>query len=455
MKSYKFLTGFLLLTYLISSCSSSEIETNIVDKEAAKVTFPEKAKDMTIYEVNIRQYTPEGTFKAFEAHLPRLRDLGIDMLWIMPAQPIGVKERKGKLGSYYAIQDYSKANPEFGTMEDFKSMVNEAHKLNMSVILDWVPNHTAWDHQWITEHPEYYSQDSTGKIIYEEDWTDIALLNHHNSETRKAMIKEMKFWVEETDIDGFRCDHAGHEIPLFFWEEAAEALNPIKDLFWLAEWDEPRMHQVFHASYSWELLHLTEDVAKGEKNAEDLHEFLKKDISKYGKGAFRMTIITNHDENSWAGTIEERYGEGHKAFAAFIYTAYGIPMLYSGQEAGLNKRLKFFDKDTIDWSDPNKLGDFYKQLVQVRKDNPALWSGKYGGMPERIEVNNENVFAAYREKDDNQVRIVINVSSEEQEIGINDRLAGNHKDYMTGNSLTFSSGQKITLTPYQFYILTN
>ena len=269
------------------------------------------------------------------------------------------------------------------------------------------------------------------------------------------MINEMKFWIEETDIDGFRCDHAGHEIPLFFWEEAAKELNPLKDLFWLAEWDQPRMHLVFHASYSWELLHLTEDVAKGEKNAEDLHEFLKSDISRYGKNPFRMTIITNHDENSWAGTIEERYGEGHKAFAAFIYTAYGIPMLYSGQEVGLNKRLKFFDKDQIDWSDPDSLSAFYKKLIQVRKDNPALWSGEYGGMPQKIEVNNENVFAIIRKQGNNEVRVVINVSKEEQQIQLTDELAGTHLDYMTKNSISLNAGESLMLAPYQFYILTN
>lgn len=451
MKYYLNLLPVILISTLFS-CSTPSEDLDVKEEKVA-ITFPERAKDMTIYEVNIRQFTPEGTFKAFEAHLPRLRELGIDMLWIMPIQPIGVKERKGRLGSYYAIQDYSKTNPEFGTMDDFKSLVDKAHELNMSIILDWVPNHTAWDHPWITNHPEYYAKDSTGKITYEADWSDIALLDHHNPETRKEMIKEMKFWVETTDIDGFRCDHAGHEIPLFFWEEAVNEIDPLKDLFWLAEWDQPRMHQAFHATYSWELLHLTEHVAKGEKNADDLHEFLKRDISRYGKTPFRMTIITNHDENSWAGTIEERYGEGHKAFAAFIFTAYGIPMLYSGQEAGLDKRLRFFDKDTINWEDPENFTSFYKKLVQVRKDNPALWSGEYGGMPEKIDVSNENVFAAYREKDDNQVRILINTSAEDQQITVVDKLVGTHVDYMTKESMNLKSGDEITLKPFQFHIL--
>ena len=453
MKSYTF--GIFILVFISFSCGKVEEKAQLtIDGVVDKVTFPERAKDMTIYEVNIRQYTPEGTFKAFEAHLPRLKELGAEMLWIMPIQPIGEKERKGPLGSYYAIADYTKTNPEFGTLDDFKSIVDKAHELGMVIILDWVPNHTAWDHPWVTEHPEYYAQDSTGKIVYEADWTDVALLNHESAELRKEMIDEMRYWIEETDIDGFRCDHAGHEIPLYFWEEATTALNPLKDLFWLAEWDEARMHQEFHASYSWELLHLTEDIAKGKHNAEDLHKFLKKDLALYGKNPFRMTIITNHDENSWAGTIEERYGDGHKAFATFIFTAYGIPMIYSGQEAGLNKRLKFFEKDTIDWSGAGGYTPFYQKLVQIRKDNPALWSGEYGGTPKKIDVKNDNVFALYREKDGNEVRILINVSGEVQEVKVSPKLAGQHTDYMSEEVVDLVAGDELTLEPYQYYVFT-
>ena len=453
MKQFLF---FLTLSLFIISCNEKKntSETQVV-KESPAITFPEKAKAMSVYEVNIRQYTPEGTFKAFEKHLPKIKQLGTDMLWIMPVQPIGLKNRKGGLGSYYSIQNYTAINPEFGTMDDFKSLVKNAQEMGFTVILDWVPNHTAWDNAWITEHPEYYAKDSLGNITYEADWTDIALLDHTNSELRASMIDAMKFWVEEVDIDGFRCDHAAHEIPMKLWEEARVALDPIKDLFWLAEWDEPKLHPEFHASYSWGLLHLTEDVAKGHKNANDIHAFMKDDLEKYGKEAFRMTITTNHDENSWAGTVFERYGEGHKAFAAMIFTAPGFPMIYSGQEAGMDKRLKFFEKDSIDWSDPKGLFPFYKKLVKIKKTNPALWNGEYGGLLQKIEVANENIFAFSREKDENKVTVLINMSAETQTIMIDaDKYIGDATDAFTYKGLKISDG-KATLASWEYLIFIN
>jgi glycosidase len=327
---------FLLFAFVLSACNQNTTK----EQSDSSKTFPEKAASLTIYEVNIRQHTPEGTINAFIKDLPRLKDLGIGMLWIMPVQPIGIKNRKEPLGSYYSIRDYKKVNEKFGTEADFKNLVTKVHELGMYIILDWVPNHTAWDNPWITEHPEYYAKDDKGNIKYEADWTDIALLDHTNAGTRSAMIDAMKYWVTEMDVDGFRCDHAGHEIPLYFWEEATEELDKLKDLFWLAEWDGARMHLEFDATYAWELLHIGENVAQGKGNANTIANWIEKDIKEYGRKAFRLTISTNHDENSWSGTEFEKYGAGHKTIAAFIFSAYGVPMMYSGQEAGLNKRLR-------------------------------------------------------------------------------------------------------------------
>lgn len=431
----------------MTSCQCNEEE-----KSPQEVTFPERAAAMNVYEVNIRQYTPEGTLKAFSTHLPRLKKLGVDMLWIMPVQPISKEKRKGSLGSYYAIGDYTSVNPEFGTLADFKAMVDQAHALDMVVILDFVPNHTGWDHPWVTAHPEYYAKDSTGTITYEADWTDIALLDHTQEGTSEAMIEAMKFWVTDTDIDGFRCDHAGHEIPFYFWEAATSALDPLKDLFWLAEWDEPRMHLAFDASYSWELMHLTEAVAKGEKTANDIEEFMNRDRARYGDKAFRMSITTNHDENSWAGTVFERYGEGHKAFAAFIFTAYGFPMIYSGQEVGLDKRLRFFEKDTINWDDPNKLSDFYQQLTTIKHNNEALWNGEYGGVAQRINED-DYVYAFSREKNGNQVIGIINMSGETQDFNLAQaNLAGTYTDVFSKASFQLVLDQPLSMTPWQILI---
>jgi len=467
---------FVLLIASVFGCSRPADEQAALTGDGLSKsagTFPEKAKDMTIYEVNIRQHTAEGTFKAFQEHIPRIKDVGADILWIMPLQPIGEKNRKGTLGSYYSIRDYKSVNPEFGTLDDFKALVNKAHEAGLYVILDWVPNHTAWDHTWMTEHPEYYMTDSAaavvgkelgvdskyykkkgvGNLVYEADWDDIALLNHFNPGTRTAMIDAMRFWVTETDIDGFRMDHAGHEIPLFFWEEATAALNPLKNLFWLAEWDEPRMHITFHATYDWDLLHKTAAVAKGTASAEDLHDHIIKDIAKYGLNPFRLNMIDNHDENSWHGTVKERYGEGEKAFAVFAYTAYGTPMLYSGQEAGLNKRLRFFDKDTISWEDPQKYFAFYQKLNQLKADNPALWNGQYGAMPEKLDDGNKDVFSFKRTKDGNTVVGIINLSA-------NSQTAKIPPPAMTGKFVNaFSGGPppsgEIKLAPWEYLIYTN
>lgn len=421
---------------------------------AASPSFPEKAANLTIYEVNIRQHTAEGTIQAFLQDLPRLKELGIGMLWIMPIQPIGLKERKGSLGSYYSIQDYREVNPEFGANEDFKELTRRAHELGMYVILDWVPNHTAWDHPWISEHPDYYAQDEAGNIIYEADWTDIALLNHYNPATRRAMIDEMRYWIEEYDIDGFRCDHAGHEIPLFFWEEATAELDPLKDLFWLAEWDGARMHLEFDGTYAWPMLHLMDKVGKGQLPADTLAEWIELDLHEYGRKPFRMTMTTNHDENSWNGTVFERYGDGHRAFATLIFTAYGIPMLYSGQEAGLDKRLRFFDKDTIDWSDPLQLQPFYKQLIALKTDNPALWAGEYGAIPQRINAD-ANVYAFKRELGNNRVIGILNLSADPQQLLLTDpSVAGTYSDYFTGARVELSADRPLPLQAWQYLVFT-
>lgn len=451
----------LLITGLLTACVSEPgtTETNddnqntqMTTAAANGKTFPEKIAAGTIYEVNIRQHTAEGTIQAFIEDLPRLQEMGIQMLWIMPVQPIGEKNRKGTLGSYYSIKDYRQVNPEFGSLEDFKSLVAKAHEMDMYVILDWVPNHTAWDHPWITEHKDYYAQNEAGEVIYEADWTDIALLDHTNPATRKAMIEDMKYWVAETDIDGFRCDHAGHEIPLYFWEEATAAIDEMKDIFWLAEWDGARMHLEFDATYAWELLHLTEDVAKGEHNADDLDEWIRKDLQEYGQGPIRLTMITNHDENSWAGTINERYGDSQRAFATFIFTAYGVPMLYSGQEVGLDKRLEFFEKDSIDWSDPNQLQAFYTRLVQFRLDNQATWGGLYGGMPVRIN-DHPDVYAFKREKNGNTVIGIFNFSAETQQANLTDAsVNGTYSDYFTDEAYQLSAGSSPELEPWEFLL---
>ena len=461
IKKTKLYYCYLLLLVITSlACTNNTVKEDntpeTLETDATAISFPEKAKALTIYEVNIRQYTPEGTLKAFIPHLDRLEKMGVGILWLMPVQPIGVEKRKGGLGSYYSIKDYTAVNPEFGTLEDFKALVNAAHDKGIYVILDWVANHTSWDHKWMTEHNDFYTKDSLGNVIPPvKDWQDVADLNYENEALRTSMIEAMKFWVTEADIDGFRCDVAGM-VPMDFWNKAKKSFDEVKDLFMLAEWDKPEMHKdAFHMTYGWGFHHITNHIAKGEANADSIEVFLKKDLEKFGKEAFRMNFTTNHDENSWNGTVFERYGEGAKAFAVLVSTVQGMPLIYSGQEAGLNKRLKFFEKDEIDWSDLS-MQKLYTKLISLKKENKALWSGEYGGSVTRISDDNPGVFAFYRQQEDNKVTVLINLTDKSQEFEITDSsVFGTHKDIFTDVETEIIEGKKSTLSPWEYKVFTN
>ncbi|MFT6866480.1 MAG: glycosidase [Cyclobacteriaceae bacterium] len=446
----------LLILLIFTSCTQAKKTETVIEPQKEELTFPDKLASSTIYEINIRQFTPEGTFNAFATHLPRLKELGVDVLWLMPIHPISELNRKGTLGSYYAPKDYKGVNPEFGTVEDLKTLVNKAHEMGFYLILDWVPNHTGRDHAWVTEHPDYYIRDAAGNVTYEsmsptDVWWDTALLDNYNLDTRKAMIDAMKYWVEKVDIDGFRLDHGcGDKIPLYLWEEARAVLDPIKDLFWLAECDEETF--ILDGSYAGQLEGLMIEIVKGNKNADDLEEWIKDDMFEFGRTAYRMTFTTNHDKNSWNGTVFERFNEGHKTFAAMIFTAYGIPMIYNGQEAGLDKRLEFFEKDQIDWSDPKGLISFYQKLVALKKNNVALWAGDDGGFAVRINEN-PNVYAIKREMNDNQVIGLFNLSKEIQPLKLTDvSVVGTYKDYFTETEYELSTITELNLEPWQFLV---
>ena len=377
---------------------------------------PEWSRSAVIYEVNIRQYTPEGTFAAFQAHLTRIRALGVDVLWFMPIQPIGKLNRKGTLGSYYSISDYTAFNPEFGTEAEFKALVDAAHALGFKVILDWVANHTAFDHAWTAAHKEWYTLKADGSISRaiggdgkETDWSDVADLNYTSAPMREAMIAEMRWWLERTGIDGFRCDMAGL-VPTDFWTEVRRALDPVQpDLFFLAEWEDPSMHGAFDATYSWELFHLLNDIASGKRVAASLDTLFAKQDTVFAPGDYRLTFTSNHDENSWAGTEFERMGANHQA--AYVLGATmqrAMPMLYSGQEASFNRRLKFFEKDAIDWTGPS-LANFYTSVFALRHANAVLWSGPWGAPQVKLSTDHaDTVFAFVRAREQKAVVVVTN-----------------------------------------------
>ena len=360
-----------------------------------------------VYEVNIRQYTPEGTFQAFSKHLPRLKEMGVAILWLMPITPISQLHRLGILGSYYACSSYVQINEEFGTLQDFKQLVQQAHTLDMKLIIDWVANHTGWDHEWTIPHADWYVKDAAGNFTEKNGWKDVIDLDYSKTEMREAMKAAMKFWVQEADIDGFRCDMA-HLVPLDFWKEARAFCETNKPLYWLAECDQSDYHMVFNTSYAWGWMHATEKFHKGEGSLQDVRQVLHA-YTQYPAGANKLYFTSNHDENSWNGTEYEKYGNAALAWAVFSCTWPGIPLLYSGQEGALKKRLEFFNKDVIDWTATPSLAQFYQRLFQLRKRNAAIREGELFILPSQQD---DKVLLFIRKFQEQVVLILLNVSNE-------------------------------------------
>ncbi len=407
-----------------------------------------------IYEVNLRQYTYDGSFNAFAKELPRLRDMGIDVLWFMPVTPISIDKRKGTLGSYYACSDYTATNPEFGTMDDFKGLVGYAHRLGFKVIIDWVANHTGWDHRWTNEHPEFYVKDAAGNFTERNGWDDVIDLDYNNTGLHEALIDAMKFWVMECDIDGFRCDMA-HLVPLDFWKEARTALEPVKKLFWLAECEEISYHAVFDATYTWRWMHRTEEFARQQTGIQGLRDMLQEYNNGFPAGAFRAYFTSNHDENSWNGTEYEKYGQAAINLAVFSCTWNGLPLIYSGQELPNHKRLKFFDKDPIEWTGRYELHDFYKTLLQLRQRNPALLAGDEKVRTHFLQTNaDDKVFAFHRKHPSGEIIVALNFSTGQLPVEMHDDdLNGNFKNVFTGEMEDVGANKILNLQPWSFLVL--
>ena len=364
-------------------------------------------ENSVVYEMNVRQYTPEGTFAAAQQELPRLAELGVDIVWLMPIYPIGVEGRKGPLGSYYAVKNYCDVNPEFGTLEDFDNFLIEAHRLGLRVVLDWVANHTSPDAVWVTERPaDWYERDAEGNTTFTADWSDTANLNYENHDVWEGMAAAMRFWMER-GIDGFRCDMAC-EVPLEFWQETISGLRKdYPEMYMLAEGEEPKLHTLsgFNSSYSWELHHMMNSIARGEQNIPELLAYLEKDAERHPAEAFRLMFTSNHDENSWAGTEFERMGDAAKLMAVLTFTLpNGQPLIYTGQEMGWNKRFEFFQKDPIPAWEKNEYFDFYKWLIALRHNNPALAAGAAGGKFEVVSAE-DSVLVFTRTLPNNKVTV--------------------------------------------------
>ena len=428
------------------------------------VAHPEWAAQATIYEVNVRNFTPEGTFRAFEAHLPRLQKMGIGIVWLMPVHPIGEFGRKGSLGSPYAVRDYFAVNPEFGTLADLRHLVQTAHALGMQVILDWVANHTSRDNALIAEHPDWYQHDAAGQLVPPvADWTDVVALDYRNREMRQYMTAALAWWIRETDIDGYRCDVAGL-VPTDFWDEARPVLDAIKPVFMLAEWDElypsgglswaefdsdtRLLEEAFNMSFGLRLHYLLDRIAEGHAALAEIDTYLAAEREKYPPTVYLMHFTSNHDVNSWDGTEYERLGPLARPFAVLTALLPGMPMLYSGQEAGLNRRLAFFDRDPIAWNG-YPLQDFYTRLFQLKKSHPALRNGDPASVFQRLP-GPDDVYAFTRTKGDAAVLCAINVAAEARELPA---VPGRWRDLFGGAPLMLGPGQPLAVPGHGWRVM--
>jgi glycosidase len=446
----RYLAIVLLIFLFVAACKPKQTET-----QAPRVPHSEWSKNAVIYEVNLRQHTAEGNIASFMPHLTRLKTMGVDILWFMPIHPIGELNRKGSLGSYYAVKDYRAVNPEFGTFDEFRALVDSAHALGMKVILDWVANHSSWDNVWTKTNPDFYEKDSLGSFISPYDWTDVVSLNFDNALMRDSMISAMKFWVEEGDIDGYRCDVAGM-VPNDFWTAARLALDSIKPVFMLAE-DEDNVEltkAAFDMNYGWKFHHTMNSIAQGSETCEAFWKHWNWNDSVFADSVYRMQFITNHDENSWKGTEFSRLGDAVSAMATISFLVPGMPLIYSGQEAGLNKSLRFFDKDTVDWSNI-QFGDFYTTLIKIKKENQPLWNGRFGAPMMRIENSHPaQILSFVRQEDGKSVVAVFNLSGTEVE-GINlnsGMIAGEYKDAFTRQSEAIGQSMQLTLPAWGYRV---
>ena len=453
--------------------NSEDIASTTIEKFS-----PAVEENSVIYEVNIRQYSPEGTFNAFTKDIPQLKELGVKIIWVMPIFPISQTKRKATggddskfasempaaeqhkyLGSYYAVSDFKKVNPEFGTIEDFRNLVKTAHENGIYVILDWVPNHTGWDHVWIKNHPEYYTQNAKGEIIDPINpetgkswgWTDVADLNYDNQNLRKAMTADMMYWIKNEDIDGFRCDVAGN-VPLDFWQQAIPQLRKQKNIFMLAEAWEPALlkNNLFDMAYAWDGHHTLNKIAQGKEPVKQFDAYIEKINKNYEANDILMNFVDNHDENSWNGTIKSRLGEAEEAMTALTYLMPGMPLVYSGNEYGLEHSLKFFEKDSIP-KIKGKQWELRTKLGKIKNEIDALHGGKNKANYKRLNASNENVLAFERMKNGKKVIYLANLSAKPVSVSL--PVSGQYKDLMNEKMMDLKTSQVLSMLPWQYYIL--
>ncbi|MEO0712804.1 MAG: alpha-amylase family glycosyl hydrolase [Pseudomonadota bacterium] len=440
----------LAVALLLGACASAPVGIPSFDhapEPYVKIEHPEWTRDAVIYQINTRQFTPEGTFAAAQDELPRLKTLGVDILWLMPIHPIGEVNRKGSLGSPYAVKDYFAVNPEFGTLEDFQSFVDAAHNQGFHVILDWVANHTAWDNPLLEQHPGWYERDWKGDPHPTPwtDWADIIDLDYSNPDLRKYMASALRYWVEEIGIDGYRADVAGF-VPLDFWEDVRAELDSVKPVFMLAEWQTRDLHaRAFDATYAWAWKEAAQDIAKGHADAGRMTGYYSELVSTWPHDAMRMLYTSNHDQNAWDGVASEIYGESLETFMVLSFISEGIPTIYNGQEAGNAKQLEFFEKDPIVWRD-HPHAALIAQLTQMKSDTPPLHNAAWGGRTSPVTTDNpQQLLSFMRGRGDTGVLALFNLSPDPATATLVDgAVAGEWCPLLNGERETLAIGDTLT-----------
>lgn len=456
--NFRFLPLLISLLFF-GSCNVQQTESQYQPHKYVELKNPEWIKNATIYELNIRQFSQEGTFKAVEKQLPRLKKMGINIIWLMPIHPIGEINRKGSLGSYYSVKDYYGVNPEFGTEEDFRNLVNAIHQQGMYVILDWVANHSSWDNELVKRHPDWYIKSREGKFQSTpwRDYDDIIDFDYSKPELRKYMTEALKYWVKEFDIDGYRCDVASF-MPIEFWENARKEMETVKPVFMLAEAMDKELHRkAFDATYAWELWNVTHNIATQNTSIKPLTEgYIAEHISIFPKEGIRMNFTDNHDKNSWEGNQYQNFGESLPAMMVLMTMMDGMPLVYNGQEAGLNRSLQFFEKDPIEWK-KHENEVIYTKLFALKHQNQALWNGKWGG--EMVRIMNDKmdeVISFVREKNGDKVITIINLSNKEVNVNFDTTFdEGTYKNLFSDEDFKLDKKQNLVMKPWEYLILHN
>jgi glycosidase len=422
-----------------------------------QLTNADWTADAVLYQLNTRQFTPEGTFKAAQAQLPRLAKMGVDIIWLMPIHPIGEVERKGSLGSPYAVRDYRAVNPELGTEAEFRAFVDEAHRLGLKVILDWVANHSAYDNPLTLSHPEWYTRTPEGALTSPAgtDWSDVADFDYSQRGLRRYMTESLVYWVREFGIDGFRCDVAGY-VPTDFWETARAQLDKVKPVFMLAEWEQRDLHRrAFDATYGWGWKEAMQRLVKSGEGAGPMRGYYAGQYETWPRAAMRMVYTENHDQNSWDGVASTIYGPAYEAAIALSFTGSGLPLIYNGQEADNDRQLKFFERDPIVWKEGRHAALFAK-LIALKTAHPALHNGRFGAAMLEVPTDQTaDIYAFTRGKPGERVFAVFNLSPRAHTVSFKHaRHFGAYTDALSGEAASFAGGETLDLPAWGYRIYT-